>query len=231
VGTMNSSRNSSSCEQARGQIALAAIGRLPESERLSLESHLEGCPECRSDLADLSGLEAALSAAEIDRVDQVVAIPESLRSAVLGSLESEVATEVSRNRRASRLRVLSIAAALVILAGGGTAIAIGVTGSNQPVPAKTFALTGPNGASATVQLTSESWGTRVVLEASGQTAAKDLTVWMREDNGSWWTAGTYNSVDGSIVNVTMSCSVPSSDIDGVRVTNTAGKEVLGTYDD
>jgi hypothetical protein len=227
--------NSSSCEQARGQIALAAIGRLPESERLSLDSHLEGCPDCRNELADLSGLDAALSAAELDRVDQVVTVPDSLRTAVLGSLEAEFATEfateVARKRRASRLRVLSIAAAFVILAGGGTAIAIGATGSNGPVPAKTFALTGPDGATATVQLTSESWGTNVDLRASGQTAEKDLTVWMREDNGSWWTAGTYNSLAGSVVNVTMSCSVPPAQIDGVRVTNAAGQEVLGTYDD
>jgi anti-sigma factor RsiW len=223
--------NSSSCEQARGQIALAAIGRLPESERLSLDSHLEGCPDCRNELADLSGLEPALSAAELDRVDQVVAVPDSLRTAVLGSLDAEVATEVARNRRTSRLRTLSIAAALVILAGGGTAIAIGITGSNQPAPAKTFALTGPGGATATVQLTSESWGTSVHLRASGQTALKDLTVWMREYNGSWWTAGTYNSLAGSVVNVTMSCSVPPAEIDGVRVTNAAGQEVLGTYDD
>jgi hypothetical protein len=219
--------NSTSCEQARGQIALEAIGRLPETERLSLDSHLEGCPECRNERAGLSGLVGALSAAEIDRVDEIVAIPESLRTAVLGSLE----TEVARHRRAWRLRVASIAAAVVILAGGGTAIAIAATGSTQPGPVRTFALTGPGGASATVQLTSESWGTRVDLRATGQTAVKDLTVWMREDNGSWWTAGTYNSVAGSVVNVTMSCSVPPAQIDGVRVTNSAGQQVLGTYDD
>ena len=46
-----------SCEKARGQLALASIGRLPESERLSLESHLDGCEDCRNELDGLSGLE------------------------------------------------------------------------------------------------------------------------------------------------------------------------------
>jgi hypothetical protein len=221
--------NSSSCEHARGQIALAAIGRLPDTERLALDSHLEGCPECSNELAEISGLEAALSAAEIERVDQVVDIPETLRTAVLGSLE----TEVARHRRASRFRVLAIAAAVVILAGGGTAIGVAAARSGQsgPAPARTFALTGPGGASATVQLTAENWGTLVDLRVSGQSGGSDLTVSMREDNGSWWTAGTYQSVSGGVVNVTMSCAVPVREIDGVRVTNASGKQVLGTYDD
>ena len=69
------------------------------------------------------------------------------------------------------------------------------------------------------------------LRVSGQSGGNDLTVSMREDNGSWWTAGTYHSVSGVVVNVTMSCAVPARQIDGVRVTNAAGKQVLGTYDD
>ncbi len=55
VGAMNTL----SCEKARGQVALASIGRLPESERLSLESHLDGCEECCDELESLSRLEPA----------------------------------------------------------------------------------------------------------------------------------------------------------------------------
>jgi anti-sigma factor RsiW len=214
-----------SCEQAKGQIALASVGRLPESERLSLESHLDGCEDCRRELAGLAVLEPGLAAADPDRVDQVLQVPESLRSAVLGSL----GTEVSRQRRSMQMR-FAAAAAVVLLALGGAAIGIyAVVGSQHSPSAHTFALTGPDGAQATARLTAESWGTSVELKASGERSDQVLTVSMRADDGSWWVAGTYGTADGGAVDVTMSCAVPLAEIDAVRVTNAAGKEVLGGY--
>jgi hypothetical protein len=220
MGTMSSF----SCEMARGQIALASIGRLPDSERLSLESHLDGCEDCRSELAGLSMLEPGLAAADPERVDQVLEIPESLRSAVLGSL----GTEVARQRRSTHMR-FAAAAAVVLLAVGGAIIAtISVVGT-QHSPAHTFALSGPDGARATALLTAESWGTSVELKASGEHPGEILTVSMRADDGSWWVAGTYASADGGSIDVTMSCAVPVAEIDAVRVTNATNKEVLGSY--
>jgi hypothetical protein len=221
VGTMNTF----SCEMAKGQIALAAIGRLPDSERLSLESHLDGCEDCRSELAVLSALEPGLAAADPERVDQVLKVPESLRSAVLGSL----GTEVARQRRSTRLR-FAAAAAVVLLAIGGAAIGtFSVLGTQHSSPSHTFALTGPEGARATALLTAESWGTSVELKASDEHPGEILTVSMRADDGSWWVAGTYASADGGSIDVTMSCAVPVAEIDAVRVTNVANKEVLGSY--
>lgn len=217
-----------SCERARGQLALAAIDRLPESERLSLESHLDGCEDCRNELVGLSVLEPGLAAADPNRVDQVLAVPESLRSAVLGSL----GTEVARHRRSTRMR-FAAAAAVVLLAVGTAAITTEVVvGSQAHVtsgPSREIALSGPAGGSATVRLTAESWGTSVELRASGGHSGGVLTVSMRADDGSWWQAGTYREAIGGGVDVTMSCAVPLAEIDAVRVTNAAGEEVLGSY--
>jgi predicted anti-sigma-YlaC factor YlaD len=214
-----------SCDQARGQLALAAIGRLPENEKLALEAHLEGCPACRIEYSDLSGLEKALSAADPDRLDQIVAVPGTLRSAVLGTLD----TEASRHRRAMRMR-FATAAAVVLLALGAGVIAIVSSGQKQPPATHTIALSGPGGAHATVELTAESWGTAVDLRAYEASAHGFLTVSMRADNGRWWVAGTYQAVTGSPVDVKMSCAVPSNQIDAIEVTNEAGQRVLGSYD-
>jgi anti-sigma factor RsiW len=215
-----------SCDQARGQLALAAIGRLPENERLALEAHLDGCPACRIEYADLSGLEKALSAADPDRLDQIVAVPDTLRSAVLDTL----GTEVSRHRRTQRMR-LAAAAVVVLLALGAGVIAFVSSGQKQPPAPHTFALSGPGGAHATVELTAESWGTAVDLRAYEGSAHGFLTVSMRADDGAWWVAGTYQAVTGSPVDVKMSCAVPANQIDAIRITNEAHQEVLGSDDD
>src|ERR1700733_3396696 len=97
---------STTCEQARGQLALRALGRLPENERLSLESHLDGCEECRAEVTGLSGLGSALAAAGPPPIGQVSEVPETLRASVLGSLRIEAA----KHRRSTRIRFAAAAA-------------------------------------------------------------------------------------------------------------------------
>jgi hypothetical protein len=214
-----------SCEHARGQLALAAIGRLPDDERLALQSHLDGCAECRSELNNLQGLEKALSTVQPDLVDEVVAVPDTLRVAVLGTLE----TEVARHRRSTRMKFVGIAAALVLVVGASVVTADAISASHRAPGGPTFALVGNGSATGTVQLTAESWGTSVELRESGEPGGQVLTMSMRADDGSWWVAGSFLSVSGT-VDVTMSCAVPVADIDGVRVTNASGRQVLGSYD-
>jgi hypothetical protein len=220
MGTSNAG-----CEQARGQLALQAIGRLPENERLALQSHLDGCADCRAELVDLSGIETALRSAEPERVDDVEIVPESLRTAVLGALH----TEAVRHKRSTRVRVAAAAAVLVIFVGGATAAVTALASSHHNQNGPTFALSGPAGAHGTVQLTAEPWGTSVELHAVGGTAGQVLTVSMRTADGSWWQAGTYQSDAAHEVDVPMSCAVPARQIDGIRITTASGEEILSTY--
>jgi len=227
VGAMSTGN----CEHVRGQLALAAIDRLPDNEQFALQSHLDGCPECRGEFANLSGLGRALASAQPERVNQIEAdqVPDSLRAAVLGSLETEVARQRRTLRRNARVRIASIAAVLVLFVGGGIAAAVTLPGSHHTSNAPTFALTGPDGAHGTVQLTAESWGTSLELHATGGSAGEILTVSMRAYDGSWWVAGSYMALHGAEVEVPMSCAVPVAEIDGVRVTNAAGQQIMWGY--
>jgi len=222
VGTMSTA----ACEHARGQLALFTLGRLPDNERLALEAHLDGCEDCRSELAGLSGLSSALSAADPDRIDHVVEVPETLRASVLDSL----GTEVARHRRSTRVRFASAAAVVLLALGAVGAVTGAVLGSHHTSPGHTFSLSGPGSEHATVKLTSESWGTSVELLASDQQGRQVLTVSMRTKDGSWWVAGTYQTVANGNVDVTMGCALPLATIDAVRVTNAEGKQILGSYD-
>ena len=216
---------STNCEQARGQIALAALGRLPENERLALESHLDGCEECSAELAGLAGLESALAAAEPDRIDHLSEVPDRLRGSVLGSLGSEAA----KQRRSTRLRFATAAAVVLLALGAVGGLVAGLAGSSHHPPAgRTFALSGRGTAHVTIQLVSETWGTSVQLTASGQKGGQVLTVSMRTADGSWWEAGTYTTVSDGHVDVTMGCALPESSIDAVRVTNADGQQILSS---
>ena len=212
------------CVQARGQVALSSIGRLPKTERLSLDAHLDGCSDCRSELADLSGMAAALSSAEPDRVDDGVKVPETLHSRVLGSLNRDVAL----HRRSVRLKFAAAAAVVLLAIGAGSLATDTLVRSHNAPSSHTFALVGPDGSDATAQLTAQSWGTSVALRAYGEQGDGVLTVSMRTNNGSWWVAGTYRAVTGVPVDVTMSCAVPLAEIDAVRITNAAGNQLFVT---
>lgn len=218
--------NTAACDQARGQLALATLGRLPEDERLALEAHLDGCDDCRAELGGLSGLSSALSAADPDRIDQVIEVPDSLRLSVLESL----GTEVARHRRSTRIRFASAACVVLLALGAVGVVTSVVVGSHNTSPDHTFSLSGAGNAHATVKLTSESWGTSVELLAGGQQGGQVLTVSMRTADGSWWTAGTYQAVANGNVDVTMACALPISSINAVRVTNGQGRQILSSYD-
>jgi hypothetical protein len=214
-----------SCDQARGQLALASIGRLPDNERLALQSHLDGCSDCRAEMADLSRIGRALSAAQPEHVNDAEKIPDSLRTAVLGGLH----TEVVRHRRSVRLRIATIAAVFVLVVGGGVAAAVTLGGGSHPTSnTPVLALSGPGGARGTVDLIAESWGTSVDLHAVGGVGGQILTVSMRTDDGSWWVSGQYVSVGSNTVDVQMSCPVPVAQIDAVRITSPSGQDIMST---
>jgi Putative zinc-finger len=222
---MGSGSMSSGCEHARGQLALASIGRLPDNERLALESHLDGCADCRAEVSELSGIERALSAAQPEHVNDSEQIPDSLRSAVLGALH----TEVVRHRRSFRLRIATIAAVFVLVVGGGVAAAVSLSGGSHPsTNSPMLALSGPAGAHGTVELTAESWGTSVELHAVGGIEGQTLTVSMRTASGSWWVSGQYVSVGSNLVDVQQSCPVPVAQIDAVRITSPSGQAIMST---
>ncbi|MGA8208292.1 MAG: anti-sigma factor, partial [Candidatus Dormiibacterota bacterium] len=57
------------CERMRGDLAMAAVGRLDGSERRALAAHLDGCPSCRSELLELESTTKSLALADPARVE------------------------------------------------------------------------------------------------------------------------------------------------------------------
>jgi len=191
---------------------------------LGLGAHLEGCAECREDDRELKGLSALLDDADLGRPDEEP-MPTDLSATVLGQLH----TAAQRDRRKSRLRYViggSAAAAAVALA-----LALTLVGgqSNGSGTTRTLALVGEPGVHASVKLTTESWGTSVRIDESGQPENEVLTVSMRTESGTWWAAGTYRTVAGRSVQVDLACALGMNQIHSVWIKDSSGHVVLHAY--
>ena len=220
--------NEVSCEYWQGILAMEVIGRAAPGEITALRGHLEGCSSCRAASQDLLPVAEALSMARPDYLDDDLAVPRSLAGSVHGEL----------GRRAARARRLVRARSGAIVAAVAAAVAVTVTlvvlhpAATAPGGVRTVALSGVGGLHGTVSLIPERWGTKVVLDEVGPAPNEMLSLSMGTNAGLWWPAGSYSGVGNGHVRVTMACGVPVSQLTGVRVTDSAGHEVLrGAYAD
>ena len=102
-------------------LADLAEGLLEDDRAASVNAHLDTCAECRERSADLADVSRILAEAPVpsmppelaSRIDSAIAA-ESLNSATVVSME--------RRRRARPWRILSAAAATVIVLGGGALV-------------------------------------------------------------------------------------------------------------
>lgn len=218
--------SSSDCEHFRGLMALHAIGMTTESQRVGLGAHLEGCGDCREDDRGLEGLSTWLSHADLGRLEEQE-MPAGLPDAVLGHLR----VEANRERRTRRLRYVIGAGAAAAVLALGLALTVVSGGAGGSGTTRTVALTGEPGVRASVQLTSEAWGTSLRIDEAGQPGDQVLWVSMRTKSGAWWAAGTYRTVSGRPAQVDLACALGMNDIRSVWIKDSTGHTVLHAYVD
>jgi Putative zinc-finger len=109
------------CAEARPSLGVYVLGAIDPIERGLVDAHLATCRDCRDELAGLAGLPALLARVNQDEISRICADdavrpaasdepPEELLGTVLGLAEAR--------RRRNRWRYLSLAAAVVVIAGG-----------------------------------------------------------------------------------------------------------------
>jgi hypothetical protein len=140
-----------------------ALGLLQPEERRAFEEHLDGCPVCRAELAELSGMKDLLTG-----VGPVASTSEKPTEAEVVDLVRRRALDQRRHRRRTRWQVaLGAAAAAVVVAG---AVFLGRAVAQQSAPAvalqgQVHTATSPlTHVMGTVGLVAKTWGTVVTLE-------------------------------------------------------------------
>ncbi len=171
----------------RESLGAYALGGLNEDERVGLEAHLEGCAECRAELAALDGVARMLPLADPDRLGPAPIPPARLGDRVAGRIAAE--------RHGQRRRRMRFGFAL----GGATAavaaavLAIFVLGggeSGSPERHVSFASLPPK-MKIGAKLIPHAYGTEIHVYVKGVRSGALCRVFLRDRRGDRLSAGSF----------------------------------------
>lgn len=118
-------------QRLRELLGVHALGHLGPGEDAAVRAHLDGCADCRAELAELAPLRRALDGVDPERLASPASPPPGLGEQVRRQVAAEraageraaadgaVPETTPAARRRPRVRLLAAAAALVVVGGGG----------------------------------------------------------------------------------------------------------------
>ena len=129
----------SACDDVRMSLGVYALGALDAEETALVESHLATCPDCRAELAELTGLTALLGRVSEEDIAQAASPPEAVLDRLIAAS--------ARRHKINRL-VFGLAASLVAAVLGGMAwLALGPSRGHGTETALAPAVTDARGGS------------------------------------------------------------------------------------
>jgi hypothetical protein len=208
----------SSEEHVRKRLGAFALGQLSPGEAAAVEAHLEGCPSCWAEAAELSRVAALLPLADPDRLDASRTPPEGLLERVFARIREERAAERRRRRRAIAARVgLGLAAALIAVV-----VAIAPFRSSGEV----VTLAAPAGVTGEITLHARETSQYVELQTRGLPVGEMFAMWiMDRETGERVPCGTFRVTPGSI-HIALYSSVPRDRASEVGVSTLDGEVVM-----
>ncbi|KHO23134.1 anti-sigma factor family protein [Mycolicibacterium setense] len=214
------------------------LGSLDSSERREYETHLQGCAQCRSAVAELSGIPALLAMLDLDDVTALESEQPDppLRPEVLQS----VLAKVSWGRRRSRwVTTAAVGVAAALLAVG---VVVGLRPEifgmqrgteQQSAQMLTMSKMADTPINASIAMTSYSWGTRIDMACSyGSWGKQDappqnLGMVVIGRDGSREEIATWLGLSGATALPSANTQMPMPEIAAVQlVTSPEGKVLL-----
>ena len=208
------------CARYRDSLGGYVLHALEPDEADATSRHLQTCPSCRSEYAELEGVPALLERLSDDAPPELP--PQALEEAVLDRFARE-RRGLSRPRRPRRRRLVAAIAAAGAAAVGGLALA-GVLdsgpGEQEFGHVRLTGTAGASGATADADLRAVRAGTGVSLRARGLPAARGQVyeVWCVRDNGRWISGGTFRADARGRARVTLTSAARPGDYKVMLVT-------------
>ena len=214
------------CTEARPSLGVYVLGAIDPAERGLVDAHLVTCRDCRDELAGLAGLPALLARVNPDEISRIRA-DDAVRPMASDDPSEELLGTVlglaDARRRRNRWRYLSVAAAVVVIAGG---LFAGLSSATSTTVTKTLVAQDGNapwdtaqgtnqvtGATATVAYSHQLWGqafqvlvdhipigTTCELWAVHPDGSRtEVAAWTTaRDEGKVWYGGSMPSTAGSV---------------------------------
>lgn len=175
------------CRDWRELLGVYALGQLGGDERAGLEAHLEGCAQCRAELALLEPVARMLPHADPERFESAPQPPPELGARIAATIAGEQRQAESRRRR--RFGGFALGGATAALATVVLAIfVLGGGGGGESERHVTFAA---KGVSIDATLEPHSYGTEIRMYVHGVESGTLCRVALRGPSGVSYPAGTF----------------------------------------
>jgi len=173
----------------RESLGAHALGQLSDDERVALEAHLEGCAECRAELASLAGVARLLPLADPERFAEAPAPPPLLGERIAATIAAE---RRSSRRRRWRFGLAWSGAAAAMAAATVLAVFVLADGGDSGPPERhvDFAAL-PAGMHIGATLAPRSYGTEIQVYVSGVSSGTLCRVFVRATGGARLSAGSF----------------------------------------
>ncbi|GAA4111947.1 hypothetical protein GCM10022215_08030 [Nocardioides fonticola] len=246
-------------DEWHGLVGAHALGHLEGPELDRLQAHLDGCAACRADLRDLAplsdllvgldpeayGVPAAPPADLGARIREAVAAepptgrgptpleptsvataaPDLVAARPVGGVPSSVPA-----RRPAAVRVLAVAAAVVVAAGIGGVVGR-ASAPEPPTPplerVEVRAVAGAEGpvAIASSELIAHTWGVELILQGRGFVEGETYRASFRTTGGTWRPAGAFRGTGAQPLLCRLQSAVLRDAVDAVRIVDDRGRVV------
>jgi Putative zinc-finger len=195
------------CRQWRESLGAYALGHLGDEERVSLEAHLEGCPDCRAEAEALGAVSSLLPHADPERFGPAPVPPPELGRRIAATIGAERRSQ----RRQRRLRLgLGLSGATAAAAAAVLAIFV-LTGNESTGPEQHVAFRSlPAGVKIAATLEPQAFGTEIHMYVKGIRSGTLCQVYMRGPSGTDVSAGTFRYRWGGDASAVLSAALDLS---------------------
>lgn len=207
------------CRIWREQLGAYALGVLPEDQLAGLQEHLATCDRCRTELLELTPVAVALRDVDAAVVNDPEEPPADLRVRVFALLDRE---RQHQRRTDLARRLTAVAAAIALVAIGSL-----LRPAPAAAPTEAVALTvNDDTIAADAELINHTWGTEVILEATGLGAGDEYVLEFETTAGERVAGGTFLGVGERPLTCRMNAALLREDATGFTVTDAQGVTVL-----
>lgn len=175
------------CRESRELLGAFALEHLRGAERVGLEAHLDGCAECRAELAALQPVARLLPHADPERFESAPVPPADLGQRIAATIEGEKGRVRKRRRRLGGLALGGASAALA-----AAVLLLFVFGGEEAGPERHVRFTSlPDGVSVYATLEPHAYGTEIRMYVHGVESGTLCRVVLRGPKGVTYPAGTF----------------------------------------